>query len=82
VLSYLAARGLKVPDDVSVVCGNDATGFVWMQPQVAHYQHDDVTMVRRMVEWVNHWAQGRSNFKQESLATRLIEQGSIGPAKG
>ena len=82
VLSYLAARGLKVPDDVSVVCGNEASGFVWMQPPVSHYQHDDITMVRRMVEWVSHWSQGRSNFKQESLLTRLIEQGSIGPAKG
>ena len=82
VLSYLTARGLKVPDDVSVVCGNDATGFAWTYPQVAHYQHDDVTMVRRIAEWVNHWAQGRSNFRQEGLLTRLIEQGSIGLAKG
>ena len=81
VLSYLAARGLKVPDDVSVVCGNEASGFAWTYPQVAHYQHDDVTMVRRIAEWVNHWAQGRSNFKQESLVTRLVEQGSIGRAK-
>ncbi len=82
VLSYLAARGLKVPDDVSVVCGNESTNFAWMQPQVAHYQHDDVTLMRRLVEWVNHWAQGRSHVKQEGLMTRLIELGSIGPAKG
>lgn len=81
VLSYLASRNFKVPQDVSVVCGNEASGFAWMQPPVSHYQHDDVTMVRRVAEWVNHWAQGRSNFKQESLLTRLIEQGSIGPTK-
>ena len=82
VLSYLAARGLKVPEDVSVVCGNDASGFAWTQPRVAHYQHDDGRMARRIVKWVDHWAQGRMDCKQEFAPARLIEEGSIGPAKG
>jgi DNA-binding LacI/PurR family transcriptional regulator len=82
VLSYLAARGLKVPEDVSVVCGNDASGFAWTQPRVAHYQHDDGRMARRIVKWVEHWAQGRRDFKQVFAPARLIEEGSIGPVKG
>lgn len=82
VLSYLAARGLKVPDDVSVVCGNDASGFAWTQPRVAHYQHDDERMARRIVKWVDRWAQGRRDCKQEFAPAHLIEEGSIGPAKG
>jgi len=81
VLSYLAARGLKVPEDVSVICGNHASGFTWTQPRVAHYQHDEERMARRMVKWVDHWAQGRRDSKQEFAPARLIEEGSIGPAK-
>lgn len=82
VLSYLAARGLKVPRDVSVICGNDASGFAWTQPRVAHFQHDDERMARRMVNWVERWSQGRRDFKQEFAPVKLIEEGSIGPAKG
>lgn len=82
VLSYLAVRGLKVPEDVSVVCGNDASGFAWTQPRVAHYQHDDERMARRIVKWVEHWGQGRRDCKQEFAPARLIEEGSIGPVKG
>jgi LacI family transcriptional regulator len=74
VLSYLAARGLRVPQDVSVICGNDANGFTWTQPRVAHFQHDDERMARRMMNWVNHWAKGRKDFKQEFAPALLIDR--------
>ena len=76
VLSYLAARGLKVPEDVSVICGNDASGFAWTQPRVAHYQHDDERMARRMVKWVDHWAQGRQG-QQAGVRARAPDRGRI-----
>ena len=36
VQQFLANRGLKVPDDVSLICSDPDPNFAWCEPTIAH----------------------------------------------
>jgi DNA-binding LacI/PurR family transcriptional regulator len=48
---YLAKRGLRVPQDVSLVCTDDNPDFAWCEPSVTHIRWDYRPVVRRVVRW-------------------------------
>lgn len=79
ILSFLAREGLKVPEDVSIVCGNHASSFLWNIPAIAHCCHDDLRLARRITDWVNNCAHDRKDQKNEKFPVQLMIGGSIGP---
>ena len=82
ILSYLAKKGLKVPDDVSLACGNEASFLQWHTPEIARYTHDDGRFVRRFLQWVENVARQQKDCKYFVFPVRLTEGQSLGPVRG
>jgi LacI family transcriptional regulator len=81
-LQFLAARGLRVPGDVSLVCSDADPTFAWTEPTVAHIRWDPQPVIRRVLQWANNVSQGRKDKRQTATHAQFIPGGTIGPAPG
>lgn len=79
-LQFLAFRGLRVPDDVSLVCTDGDPAFAWFRPTVSHITWDSGRVVRRIVRWAGNVARGKEDQKQTLTKAEFIEGGSVGLA--
>lgn len=79
VLSHLAARGIRIPKDVSMVSTDPCVEFQFIAPSVAHISFDGEAWVRRIVEWAGTVASGKRDERQSLSETRFIDGGSVGP---
>jgi hypothetical protein len=77
---YLAKRGLRVPQDVSLICTDDNTDFVWCEPSVAHIRWDYRPVVRRVVRWAANVSHDKDDRRQTLTKAEFVEGGTIGPA--
>ena len=81
VRHHLAQRGILVPRDVSMICTDPDPSFEWYEPQISHIHWDSEPMLRRMLQWVDHVAQGREDRKITENKAVFMEGGTIGSAK-
>lgn len=79
---YLARRGLRVPQDVSLVCTDGDSGFAWCQPSVAHFHWDQRPVIRRIVRWTSNVARGKEDKGQTLTKAEFVEGGTVGRARG
>ena len=77
---HLAKRGLRVPEDVSLVCTDADPDLAWCEPSVAHIRWDYRPVVRRVVRWVNNVAAGKEDRRQSFTKAEFIEGGTVGVA--
>lgn len=80
-LQFCASRGLRVPQDVSLVCTDYDPDFDWCRPSVSHIRWDSGPVVRRIVRWAANVSQGREDKRQTMTPAEFIPGGTIGPAK-
>jgi hypothetical protein len=78
---YLAKRGLRVPQDVSLVCTDDDSDFAWCEPSVAHIRWDYRPVVRRVVRWAANVSHGKDDRRQTLTKAEFVAGGTIGTAK-
>jgi DNA-binding LacI/PurR family transcriptional regulator len=78
----LAQLGILAPRDVSLVCLDPDPAFLWCRPSVAHIHWDFRPLVRRMTQWADHVARGRSDGRQSFTKAVFVEGGTIGPVPG
>jgi LacI family transcriptional regulator len=81
VLAFMARRGLKTPDDVSLVCGCHEPTFDWIRPQIAHFRHGDEVVEKVLLEWAKRVIQGKRYVRKTKVKVELIEGGTLGPAR-
>lgn len=81
-LSFLAQRGLKTPDHVSLVCECHDPGFDWCRPQIAYFKHDDESTLRILRRWVKCMVEDKPYTKQTSVRVDPVEGGTLGPVPG
>ena len=79
---YLAKRGLRVPQDISLVCTDENTDFAWCEPSVAHIRWDYRPVVRRVVRWAANVSHGKDDRQQTLTKAEFVEGGTVGLAKG
>ena len=79
---YLAKRGLRVPQDISLVCTDDDPDFAWCEPSVAHIRWDYRPVVRRVVRWAANVSHGKDDRRQTLTKAEFVEGGTVGLAKG
>ena len=79
-LQFLAHRGLRVPQDVSLICCNMAPYFNRYQPTISHVRWNDQLMVNRIGRWANNISQGKENTRQTRVDAEFIESGTVGVA--
>jgi DNA-binding LacI/PurR family transcriptional regulator len=77
---FLARRGLRVPDNISLICTDDHPDFAWCQPAVAHIRWDYRPVLRQVERWTKHVRQGKSDRRQSLTKAEFVEGGTIGPA--
>ncbi len=78
---YLAQLGLRVPQDVSLICMDDDPSFLWCRLSVSHIKWEYLPIVRRIVRWTNNVAKGKADNRQTVTKAKLVVGGTIGPAK-
>ena len=81
-LQFLGERGLRVPADVSLVCGDPDPAFAFCQPRIAHVHWDTRPVVRRIMRWAANISRGKKDQRQTITRAKFVEGGTIGPAKG
>lgn len=81
VKHHLSRRGIEAPEDVSLICTDPDRTFIWCRPTIAHIAWDNLQVVRRVVRWATHVSRGKNDIRQSLTPARLVEGGTIGPAK-
>jgi DNA-binding LacI/PurR family transcriptional regulator len=79
---FCLAHGLRVPEDLSLLCGDPDAAFEWCQPSIAHVSWDYRPIVRRIVRWVNNVSQGKEDRRKSRSVAKFVDGGTIGPAPG
>ena len=72
-------RGIRVPQDLSLVCLNDDPYFKQCRPSVSHIRWSSRLVVNRIVRWANTVSQRKEDTRQTSVKAEFIEGGTIGP---
>lgn len=76
---FLARRGIKVPEQVSLVSTDDDTTLAWCHPPIAHMRWDSKPVIRRVVRWVAAVRKGNPDRKFINFPAEFVPGGSIGP---
>jgi DNA-binding LacI/PurR family transcriptional regulator len=78
-LQFCASRGLRVPQDVSLICTDADPCFAWCQPSVAHVDWDSAPVVQRVLRWAANVSRGKKDLRQNFTPAAFVPGGTIGP---
>ena len=78
-LQYLASRGLKVPEDVSIICTDNDPNFDWCSPEVSHIKWDARPVLRRIIRWANNISAGKNDIRQSVILADFVAGETTGP---
>jgi len=76
---FLARRGIKVPEQVSLVSTDDDPALAWCHPPIAHMRWNPKPVMRRVVRWVDAVRKGKADRKIINFPAEFVPGGSIGP---
>lgn len=76
-LQFCLKNGLKVPENLSIICCDPCQTFEWCRPTITHFDWDNRQLVRRVLRWVTNVRSGKVDRKKGFLKTRLIEGGTM-----
>lgn len=79
VKEHLAQCGILAPRDVSLICTDPDTTFMWCKPTVAHTRWDHRPVVRRVLRWTNNIARGKEDLRQSLTKAEFVDGGTVGP---
>jgi DNA-binding LacI/PurR family transcriptional regulator len=79
---FLSRRGLRVPEDVSLVATDPDPTFHWCRPSIAHITWESGLLVKRIVRWAANVSGGIDDRRQTLTKAEFVEGGTIGPAIG
>jgi hypothetical protein len=80
-LYFVTKRGLRVPDDISLICTDSDQSFAWCEPSVAHIRWDYRPVVRRIVRWVANTARGKEDLRQTLTRAEFVDGGTMGAVR-
>lgn len=80
-LLYLARRGLRVPQDVSILTIHSDPTFRHIRPRIARFEFPEKEHALRIQRWVQNLAKGRPDQRQVLFDAGFSPGSSIGPAK-
>ena len=77
---YCLEHGMRVPQDVSLVCREPIPHRELCIPETSHVCWDYRKLLNRVVRWADKVAQGKDDRRQTYIKAEFIEGGTIGPA--
>ena len=78
---FLASQGVRVPEDISLLCIDVDSMFSWCEPSVAHISFDQRPVVRRVARWVAGVSRRNPEKKQKQVSAKFVPGGTIGSAR-
>jgi DNA-binding LacI/PurR family transcriptional regulator len=78
VKHHLSRVGLRIPEDVSLVCTDPDRTFEWCRPKIAHIRWDSGPVVKRIVRWAENVSRGKTDTRQTMIAAEFVRGGTIG----
>jgi len=78
-LQFFARRGLRVPEDVSLICADYAPDYKWCDPLISHIDWDPGPVIGYVLRWLHRVIQGKKDVRQKLFDAKFIEGGTIGP---
>ena len=81
-LQFLAHRGLRVPQDVSLICCYMSPYFRRYLPSISHVRWNDQLMVNRIARWAKNISHGKEDTRQTRVDAEFVEGGTVGPVGG
>lgn len=82
VISFLAQRGLSVPQDLSLVCRHRDASLDLCRPDIACISNNEEHLVRHTLRWVNAVARGVVHHRRIVCQPEFIPGGSLAPPPG
>lgn len=79
---FLARRGLKVPEDVSLISADQERDYQWCHPAIRHLRWEGDPIIHRVLRWADRVTQGKEDTRQHLYDAEFVEGGTIGPVVG
>ncbi|MDX1679734.1 MAG: substrate-binding domain-containing protein [Akkermansiaceae bacterium] len=80
-MQHIGKLGIHAPGQISLFVDDPEPAFLWCDPVISHTDWDSQPIMRRVVQWVRHIAQGREDIQQRSYSARFVRGGTIGPVR-
>ena len=80
-MQFLLLQGLKVPNDVSLICTDDDVALSHCDPPVACITWDQRPVIRRIVNWAANISRGKVDVQKTLTKASFIPGGTVGPVK-
>jgi DNA-binding LacI/PurR family transcriptional regulator len=78
-LHFLLNRGIRVPQDLSLIVSDDDPDLNQCEPSVSHIRwKSSRPVVNRIVGWVNNISMGKEDTRQTTIKAEFVEGGTIG----
>ena len=74
-----AGRGIKVPEQISLVTEGPDVCFRWCKTPIAHVACPSRPIVRRIVRWAKAVSEQRPDVRQMTFLAEFVPGGTIGP---
>lgn len=78
----LLRRGIRVPQNVSLISTDWDVLFELFEPSVAHIDWDLRPVVRRVAQWANNVSRGRRDVRQSLTPAKYVEGGTVEAVPG
>lgn len=75
---FLARRGIRIPEDVSLIYTEADPIFAWCVPSIAHIRVDYSTVSKHILRWAKNMGLGKKDIRQSVIATEYIPGGTVG----
>lgn len=80
VEQFLGTHGVRVPDDLSLICADSDVLFYWRNPSIASFRFDSKSWVRHALRWALKISTGEEYLRQIRSKAEYIDGGTVGPA--
>lgn len=77
---FLANRGLRVPQDVSLVCLQEVHDTEWCVPAITHIRSDLSKVNRPVLRWAQNVSRGNKDIRQTAINMEYVPGGTAGRA--
>ena len=78
VQQFLIHRGIRVPQDISLICSVPFPEYKWSIPSLSHITYDDTVFGRYILRWLKNVSHGKDDRRQIFTESKFIEGGTVG----
>ncbi|MFT6863046.1 MAG: DNA-binding LacI/PurR family transcriptional regulator [Akkermansiaceae bacterium] len=82
VEQFLGTHGVRVPDDLSLICADSDSSFAWRNPSIAYFRIGNTSWIGHALRWAVKISLGEDYRRQIRSKVQYVHGGTVGPAPG